>query len=154
MPPSRDRTELENALTLAFEAHSGQKSFAGRPYLFHPIRLMEQMDTDIERCVALLHDVVEDSDVPLECLAKWFPDEVINAVDHLTHKDGVPYMDYIDRVARNQLASKVKLADLRDNMRVERIPKMTDNAFRRLQKYHKAIQRLTRQAHFPGGRNQ
>lgn len=153
MPPSRDRTELENALTIAYEAHSGQKSFAGRPYLFHPMRLMEQMHTDTERCVALLHDVVEDSDVPLEQLAKWFSPEIVEAVGHLTHKEGVPYMEYIDGVAQNQLASKVKLADLRDNMRVERIPKMTDSAFNRLQKYHKAIRRLQHQAYFPGGRN-
>jgi (p)ppGpp synthase/HD superfamily hydrolase len=114
---------------------------------------MEQMHTDTEKCIALLHDVVEDSDVPLECLAKWFSPEVVDAVSHLTHREEDSYEDYIEKVSRNQLASKVKLADLRDNIRVERIPKMTEGNLRRVKKYHKAIQRLTRQAYFPGGRN-
>jgi (p)ppGpp synthase/HD superfamily hydrolase len=153
MPPSKDRTELENALTIAFEAHSGQTTFAGRPYIFHPIRVMEQMETDEERCVALLHDVVEDTDVPLEMLAKWFSKDVVDAVKALTHIEGVPYETYIENfVTRNRLAAKVKLADLRDNIRIERLPKISDGALRRTKKYHKAIQRLKRQCYFPGGR--
>lgn len=143
MPPNSNNTQLENAFIIAIEAHEGQKSFAGRPYVLHPIRVMEQMSTDEERCVALLHDVIEDSSISLDYLARWFSATVVAAVQALTKPDKVDYLDYVkNQVASNPLATKVKIADLKDNTRIERIPKMTDGALRRLRKYHQALQLL------------
>lgn len=141
--PKEHETLLERALRLACWAHQGQKSFSGRPYIFHPIRVMEQQSTWRARVVALLHDVVEDTDVTLQQIEEWFLDpDIVEALDRLTHRDGEPYDDYVERVAQNPLATRVKLADLQDNLRVERIPKMTKGAVRRLTKYHLARQRL------------
>ena len=141
-------TALEKALEVAYQAHQGQRSFAGRPYIFHPIRVMEQMDTDEERIVALLHDTVEDTYVTLDHLADWFSSTVVEAVDALTHRDGVPYLEYIEKqVALNPLATKVKLADLQDNMRVDRLPKVTAGSAKRLIQYGQAVQILKRRQH-------
>ena len=159
MPPTKDMNMVERALTIAYEVHFKQRSFSKRPYLFHLIRVMEQMGTDEERAVALLHDVLEDGDLPVEALAIHFPPRVVEAVVALTKapdpdpndEDDCDYDDYVEarqkaynnyitqQVARNPLATKVKLADLRDNMRVERLSKMTKGAFHRLKKYHKAL---------------
>lgn len=133
---------VEAALTLAYRAHSGQTSFSGRPYILHPIRVMEAMHSDYGRCTALLHDVLEDTATTEQDLREWFPDVVVDAVVSMTHLEDESYEDYVERVAQNSLATAVKLADLRDNTRIERIPRMTDGAFRRLKKYHRAIRRL------------
>ena len=82
------------------------------PYIFHPIHLAETMDDEISTCVALLHDTVEDTDVTMEQLAKEFPREIVEAVDLLTHRDGVEYFDYVRAIKANPVAVKVKLADL------------------------------------------
>lgn len=158
MPLTKDMSLVERALVTAYENHFKQTDLAGCPYIFHPIRVMEQMDTDDERAVALLHDVLEDSDLPVEHLAKWFPENVVEAVVAVTkpprpeideEEDWDPdevrealqmvYMGYIEQVAQNPLATKVKIADLRDNIRVDRLPKMTKGNIVRLKKYHKAL---------------
>ena len=133
---------VELALEIAYQAHQGQRSFSGRPYILHPIRVMEQMSTDEERAVALLHDVVEDTDVTEVQLWDLFPRAVVYAVVALTHLEDEGYDRYIERIVQNSLARRVKLADLRDNTRIERIPKMTEGALKRLKKYHRAIRHL------------
>ena len=133
---------IQKALDLAYKAHHGQKTWSGNPYIFHPIRLMERMDTEEEKCVALLHDVVEDADVTLDCLNSLFPyDEsrIYGAVKALTHIPDVPYHDYIGRLSSSDMAVKVKIADLKDNMRIERIPHLSQLDFKRLHKYKKAL---------------
>ena len=100
------------ALEIATKTHEGQVDKAGVTYILHPVHLAEQMDTPIETAVALLHDVVEDSDYTLKDLIDAdFPYQVIEAVDLLTHKDGVPYMEYIAKIkgSGNPVARKVKL---------------------------------------------
>lgn len=105
----------ERAMRLAYRAHDGQVDKAGVPYIFHPIHLAEQMTTEACVCVALLHDVVEDSDVTIEEIAALFPAEVTEAVRLLTHDESVPYLDYIRALRANPLARTVKLADLAHN---------------------------------------
>ena len=103
------------AMKLAYKAHHGQFDYNGIPYIFHPIHLAEQMDDEISCCAALLHDVVEDTDITMEELSREFPPEVIDAVKLLTHNDTTPYFDYVRAIKANPIARKVKLADLTHN---------------------------------------
>ena len=103
------------AMKLAYKAHHGQFDYNGIPYIFHPIHVAEQMDDEISCCVALLHDVVEDTDITMEELSREFPPEVIDAVKLLTHDDTTPYFDYVRAIKANPIARKVKLADLTHN---------------------------------------
>lgn len=114
-------TVLTNkALRIAYEAHQGQVDKAGLPYIFHPFHLAEQMTDEISTCVALLHDVAEDTDVLLDDLAGEFPPEVMEPLRKLTHLPGVPYADYIISLRDDPVASKVKMADIRHNSDMSR----------------------------------
>ena len=109
-------TPLTNkAMKIAYAAHHRQLDYNGIPYIFHPIHLAETMDDEISCCVALLHDVVEDTHVTLEQLAREFPEEVITVLKLLTHDDAVPYFDYVRAIKSNPIAVKVKLADIAHN---------------------------------------
>lgn len=134
-------TALTNkAMILADEAHKYQKDKAGIPYIFHPIHLAEQMHDEISTCVALLHDVVEDTDMTIAQLEQMFPAEVIEAVKLLTRSKEQTYMDYIKCVKQNSIATEVKLADLTHNMDETRIPQSEDREkiVSRLSRYKKA----------------
>jgi (p)ppGpp synthase/HD superfamily hydrolase len=133
-------TIVERAVRRALEAHSGQKEENGRAYLLHPLRLMLRMDTEAEMAAAALHDVVEDTDTTLEDLrAEGFPEEVLAAVALLTHdKRKVPYRTYVQRIAANPVARKVKLADLEDNLNVLRLRKLGVREILRLKQYFEA----------------
>ena len=136
---------IENALKFALEAHKGQVDKGGHPYIFHPLRLMLSMETDEERLAALLHDVVEDNDgVSFEDLEKLgIPNDAMDALRMLTHDDdNEPYMDYVARISEHPMARKVKMADLRDNMNVQRIPNFTDRDAERIRKYISAYSLL------------
>lgn len=129
------------ALCLAYAAHHGQRDKMGAPYIFHPYHLAEQMDDEISCCVALLHDVVEDTPVTLEELRREFPAEVTDAVALLTHADGMDYFDYVRALAPNPVARKVKLADLAHNSDPTRLPPAelsAEKTRRRFEKYAKA----------------
>ena len=109
-----------NAMRIAYEAHHGQLDYNGIPYIFHPIHLAEQMEDEISCCAALLHDVVEDTDVTLDDLRKDFPEEVIQIVKLLTHDgnaeyDNMTYFDYVRVIKNHPIARKVKLADIAHN---------------------------------------
>ena len=109
-------TELTNkAMRLAYDAHHGQLDYNGIPYIFHPLHLAEQMDDEVACCAALLHDVVEDTPVMLEALSKEFPDEVVQIVDLLTHRDTDDYFTYLARIKGHPAAVKIKLADIEHN---------------------------------------
>lgn len=134
---------LQKALEIAVESHKNQKQKDGTPYALHPIRLSMSLKSEEEKIVALLHDVVEDTDWTFEDLVReGFSASVIEALRLLTHNDGSPYEDYIERLASNSLAKAVKKADLTDNMDLKRIPEPTERDFARLQKYHRAWRRL------------
>ena len=99
------------AMHIAYNAHHGQLDKSGAPYIFHPIHLAEQMDDEFSCCAALLHDVVEDTEITLEDLRKDFPEEVVEAVRLLTHEEDVPDVEYLTAIKANPIALKVKLAD-------------------------------------------
>ena len=110
-------TELTcRAMCIAYEAHEGQRDQSGVPYIFHPMHVAERVgDDEYAICVALLHDVVEDTDWTLERLSELFPDAVVQAVALLTHDPDVPYRAYLEPIRKNPLARRVKLADLEHN---------------------------------------
>src|SRR5215212_3146899 len=113
---------LERAIRIAAEAHAGQVDKAGAPYILHPLRVMLRMHSDEERIVAVLHDVVEDSDYSLETLAReGFAPAVIEAVKALTKLPGESRVAAARRAAVNPLARIVKLADNTENMDLSRI---------------------------------
>ena len=103
------------AMKIAYEAHAGQTDHSGVPYVFHPYHLAEQMDDEISCTAALLHDVIEDTDVTAADLAKEFPQAVMDAVLLLTHDEKTDYFDYVRKIRDNPVAKKVKLADLAHN---------------------------------------
>lgn len=110
-------TPLTNkAMCLAYQAHHGQLDYNGVPYIFHPIHVAEQMEEEIPCCVALLHDVLEDTPVTPEELAREFPQPVVGAVCLLTRGEGEDYRSYIRRIRQNPVAVRVKLADLAHNL--------------------------------------
>lgn len=130
---------LEDAISIAAQAHRGQRDKAGAVYLLHPLRLMLRMDSEAAMMAAVLHDVVEDSDWTLAALReRGFSEEVVEAVACLTHQDGESYEEFVERLKSNPLARRVKIADLEDNMNVLRIGQLGPNDFRRLEKYHRA----------------
>lgn len=133
----------KKALKLCFEAHRNQLDKSGMPYVFHPFHLAEQMDTEESTTVALLHDVVEDTDYTLEDLkAMGFPNNVIDALALMTHDLRVPYMEYVKAISANSLATKVKLADLRHNSDLSRLDSVDEKALSRVKKYAAAIELL------------
>jgi len=130
---------VEDAISLAAQAHKGQKDKAGAPYLLHPLRMMMRMTSEAAMMAAVLHDVVEDTGWTLEQLREeGFPDEVLRAVDCLTHRGGESYQEFVERVQTNPLARQVKIADLEDNMNIRRINMLGAKDLERLEKYHKA----------------
>ncbi|HEY9285643.1 MAG TPA: HD domain-containing protein [Pyrinomonadaceae bacterium] len=134
---------LEDAISIAAEAHRGQRDKAGAVYLLHPLRLMLRMDSEAAMMAAVLHDVVEDSDWTLERLRRrGFAEEVVEAVACLTHRDGESYEEFVERVKPNPLARRVKIADLEDNMNVLRIGRLGPKDLERLEKYHRAWRTL------------
>lgn len=110
---------VKKACTIMYDAHKEDVDKGGYPYVFHPFYLATQMDDEESTCAALLHDVVEDHGdrYSFDDLAQvGFSDSVIHTLRLLTHEDGVPYMDYIKALAKDPVARKVKMADLRHNM--------------------------------------
>lgn len=134
-------TELtKKALRIAFDAHKEQVDKTGLPYIFHPFHLAEQMDTEDEICVALLHDVAEDTDITFDELrSQGFSETIITALSLLTHADDVAYMDYVEAIRANPLATKVKLADLNHNSDLTRLDMIDDKVLQRAEKYKQAM---------------
>ena len=130
------------ASKIAYKAHEGQTDKAGVPYIFHPIHIAEQMDSEESCVVALLHDVIEDSDITLEILSKYFNDDIITDLRVLTNKENDDYVMYIKRVKTNKLATKVKIKDLEHNRDLTRLDEVTDKDRKRSLKYWQAIRYL------------
>lgn len=130
------------ALKLAYAAHQGQTDQSGIPYIFHPYHLAELMPDEITICTALLHDVVEDTDITIEDLEKDFPKEVTEALSLLTRKKGTDYLEYIYSIRENHVARVVKLADVIHNLDETRIACCKDISDEKLkyrrEKYKKA----------------
>jgi len=136
---------LQLAINIAIVAHEDQYDRGGTPYINHPIYLSLQMDTEEEKIVALLHDIIEDSNLfTLEELRLWFGNIIADAVDCITKRKNTKekYEDYLIRVKSNQLALKVKLADISHNLCLDRIPEPDEKYMRMKDKYVKALKFL------------
>lgn len=137
--------KLEKAIEMALDAHEGDTDKAGATYIRHPLRLMGEMDTEQERIVAVLHDVVEDSDNELRDIEETFGTDIADAIEALTKPENVDYVkEYIPQVAGNDTARKVKQVDLRDNLDVTRLPEVSQEDFENIQKYHRSLKKLTK----------
>lgn len=135
-------TLTKKAIRIAFDAHKDQTDKTGLPYIHHPFHLAELMTDEYSTCVALLHDVVEDTDITFEQLeAEGFPPEVMDSLRLMTHDDAVPYMDYVAALKPNPIARAVKLADLAHNSDMTRLDTVDEWSLRRAEKY-KAATRL------------
>lgn len=135
---------INKAIDLAYEYHHGQRDKAGRPYILHVLHVAEQMDDDISTCVALLHDILEDTHIDSAYLEREFPDEIIEAVKVLTRKHGIDYMSYIEEVSKNPIARKVKLADLEHNLDDTRFAGSDRKLPERLEKRYRKAQQILR----------
>lgn len=136
---------LERAIAIAVAAHAGQTDRAGAPYILHPLRVMLRVTSDDERIVAVLHDVVEDTDWTLEKLrAEGFSETVLAALANVTKRPGEDYAAFVERAASHPVSHAVKRADLEDNLDVRRLPEVTARDAERLEKYRRAYARLTR----------
>ena len=133
---------LERAIAIAASAHAGQTDKAGEPYILHPLRVMLRMRSPEERMAAVLHDVVEDTEVSLESLLlEGFSPGVIAAVEALTKRPGESRLQAAERAAGNVIARQVKLADNAENMDLSRIPFPTERDYARVEEY-KAVREV------------
>lgn len=135
---------LEDAIILAALSFKGKVDKAGQPYILHLLHVMSKMDTDEERIIAVLHDIVEDTDMTLEYLSELGYDyKVTRALWFVTKLPSEAYEDFITRVmAGPKAAIKVKIADIRHNSDIGRIPSPTDEDHSRIKKYQAALARL------------
>lgn len=112
----KGRELVEAADRYAERQHRGQVDKADRPYIEHPRRVAARLETPEEQAVALLHDVLEDTDTTVDDLRSvGFPESVIDAIVVLTKTSDEPYLAAIRRAAVHPVAGRVKLADLSDN---------------------------------------
>ena len=135
---------LERAIEIAQEVHKGVKDKGGHDYINHPIRVMHAMSNDQEKIVAILHDVVEDSDWTFERLKEQgFEDSVIESLHCVTkYSEEEDYQEFIKRAATNKIATKVKMADIEDNLDLSRLGTLTEKDLTRIEKYKKALKYL------------
>ena len=134
---------LEDAIILAAKAHKGQLDRAGQPYILHPLRVMLRLPDESARIAAILHDVVEDTATTMEDLrAAGYAEEVLAALDCVTRRNAETYEEFIERIAPNPLARRVKLADLADNMDLTRLRAIDEKDRERMERYQAAWKRL------------
>ncbi len=136
---------FDRALAFAAEHHAGQVDKAGHPYILHPVAVAAALagDGPVTMAVALLHDVVEDTEVTIEEIEERFGPTVAGPVALLTKPDGdVDYGEYLDRIIEDPIATVVKLADMRHNL--GRVDQLDDAAVvtRLRRKYEPRIERL------------
>lgn len=133
----------KKALCIAYKAHEGQVDKTGVPYIFHPFHLAESMTDENSTIVALLHDVIEDTDWTIDDLEKeGFNEDILTALKLMTHNPAEPYMDYISRLSTCPVARQVKLADLYHNSDQTRVENPDEKMLKRWEKYDRAIQLL------------
>jgi len=143
------RATLADAVALAVRVHRDHRDKAGQPYILHPLRVMLRQHDEAAQIVAVLHDVIEDSRdeskvTAADLRADGYSEDIVTALEALTKREGEYYEDFIERVAMNPLARQVKLADLEDNMDIQRLGTVSENDLKRMKKYHTAWRRLAR----------
>jgi len=128
--------EYELAYDIALKAHKGQKDKCGEQYFKHPLTVSNKLSGEKDKIVALLHDVIEDTDVTVNDLKEaGFSDEVVLAVSVITKEAGEDYEEYLNRVKQNPIALRVKIADMEHNSDISRIKNPTEKDLKRLEKY-------------------
>ncbi len=132
----------EIARSIATQAHRGQIDKGGNDYILHPQFVASQVNSDAEKAVAWLHDVIEDTDITLEDLERVFPPCITTAVNVITKRKGDDYGEYLRRVASNRIAYSVKLADMKNNMDISRIPDPSEADVIRCKKYKEKAEYL------------
>lgn len=131
---------VNKAYELAKKLHEGQFDKGGNPYIFHPMKVAEMLETEEEKCVGYLHDTIEDCNIDSDYLLKeGFTKEIVDAVVVLSKIEGESLNKYKKRVKANPLARKVKLADLKHNSDITRIENPTEKDFKRLERYKEFI---------------
>lgn len=131
---------LIKAFMVAYKAHKGQKDKAGKAYILHPVCVAMHTKGVKRKTVALLHDVVEDTETTINDLQQLgFNKEIVEAVQAITKKNGERYADYLKRVKANKIAKDVKLADLEHNSDLSRLKTITEKDKARKEKYGNAI---------------
>jgi (p)ppGpp synthase/HD superfamily hydrolase len=138
---------LSIAIETATCGHRNQKDRARRPYILHPLYVMMQMETEEEMIVAVLHDLLEDTDLTENTLNYYFPKNIVESIKLLTHLEEDSYDEYINKIveSRDLVAMKVKVADLEHNMDLSRLPIITDKDMERTDKYSESKFLITRE---------
>ena len=135
---------LEKAISIAVDSHSGQVNDKAQPYVLHPLRMMFKAVTIEEKIIAVLHDVIEKPTIDLEYLRSvGFSYRIVLGIDALSRRPQENYDKYIDRVAENKLATKVKIIDLDDNINSLDLDKSQESKSNKFLKYQKARNTLT-----------
>ncbi len=140
---------IDDALALSRFAHRNQKDKAGKPYIEHPLRVWAtvrlQGANEIVQMAAVTHDVVEDTAFTLNILAELgFPVEMVQLVHLLTRTKSVHTDDYYRAISKNPGALMIKLADIKDNSREDRLDYLPSKTQKRLrEKYAHALFMLT-----------
>lgn len=133
---------VDKAEFLASKYHLYQLDRAGKPYIEHPRTVSRSVADEKEKVIALLHDTLEDTDIDINLLRSLFTEEIVEAIETLTHKEEEEYFEYVRRIARNSLAKQVKKADLHHNMDLTRLKQVGDKDLARVEKYKKALSML------------
>lgn len=131
--------QLQAMLLLATNKHHGQLDKSGQPYILHPLAVMYLLNSKDEelQCIALGHDIVEDTDVTIADLHMAFSDRVVEGIRCLSKIPHESFKDYKAKVMSNQDSIKVKIADIRHNSDITRLKGVTDKDIDRMAKYHK-----------------
>ncbi len=138
--------QTKRTILFAYDAHRGQYDKSGLPYITHPLHVAETMETEDECVVALLHDVLEDTDITIEDMTRvGVSARQIAALQLLCHDDSVPYLDYVQAIRVDPIARKVKLADLHHNSDLTRLNVVTTQDMERVEKYKQAIEMLLKE---------
>lgn len=138
---------IEKAIALAARKHAGQKDKGLQPYIFHPLRLMFKVKTPEQQIVAVLHDILEDTDTTVvDLISLGFSQTIVDAVLALTKRTGESRIEAAYRAVKNPIARIVKLADVTDNMDLSRIPHPSAKDLLRLEEY-KQVKMILQSAH-------
>ncbi len=139
-----DSELLQKAIALATNAHRGQTRFNGEPYILHPMRVMLKMKSAEMMVIAVLHDVIEDTNIMMDGLISMgLHAGMVDTLECLTRRKSEPYSDYISRVAGSEFATMVKLADLEDNLAILDLPEIALRDIKRIEKHYTAYKFLT-----------
>ncbi|NRZ82601.1 hypothetical protein DFR96_003875 [Clostridium beijerinckii] len=134
---------LEKAIRIAAKAHEGQVDKGGKPYILHPLRLMLSKRSQEEMICAVLHDVIEDTDITIDYLKnEGFSEEILSALDALTRRHNETYDEFIERIITNRLACEIKLADLKRQYESIKNRKSFQKDYERIKKYNKAADKI------------